>query len=431
MMKKFILGSLLSSMVLLAACGGGSNEDSSSEEVPAGEDGQVIRFLNGFTGGDGAYMKAIVDDFNESQDDYFVNESQEPEHYTQFRTGEYELVAMHGVNLETFSQDGLIQPVDGVMEIAGLSLDDFHPAAMDLVSLSGGNYGIPLDIHPLTTFYNKQLVEEAPTNYEELVALSADLQEQNENMYAMGIPDTGLIEFYTLTLAAQENVELLSDDGTYLDFAQEDLVEALWILHDMIYVDNISPEGLGQDGEFHAFMQDTEGDSSGNQTAVALTGPWYYQAVLDAYGDDLGIASIPQLGSQVAVYGNSHVLTLPTNVEDQEVLDGVSAFIEFMYQPENLSKWAEAGQAPLHTPTMEYIAENAEEFPLANQNQQMFDDYVGAPAVYQFGEQMRYMNETVIGRIVREENLTKEDLMQELETATSMAQEIAATAPAE
>ncbi|GEN50400.1 extracellular solute-binding protein [Alkalibacterium pelagium] len=434
-MKKLLLGSLLSSMVLLAACGNGEtgagdDTDNGNEEIPEeAADATVIRFLNGFTGGDGAFMKEIVDNFNDSQDEYFVNESQEPEHYTQFRTGDYELVVMHGVNLETYSMDGLIQPIDGILEDVGMSINDFHPAAEDLVGLTDGNYGIPLDIHPLTTFYNKNLTEEAPETYEDLVTLSEELQSENENLYAMGIPDSGLIEFYTLTLAAQNNVDLLSDDERYLNFAQEDLVDALWILHDMIYEDNISPEGLGLDGEFHAFMQDSEGDSGGNQTAVSLTGPWYYQAVSDAYGDDLGIGTIPQLGEQVAVYGNSHVISLAASVEDEDMLEGISAFIEFMYQPENLSNWAASGQAPLHTETMNYIEENAEDFPLPYQNQQMFDDYVAAPAVYQFGEQMRYMNETVIGRIVREENLTREELMEELETATGIAEEIADTAP--
>lgn len=433
-MKKLLMTTLLSSAVLLTACGNGagdtSSNDNDSEEIPEeAADATVIRFLNGFTGGDGAFMKEIVDNFNDSQDEFFVNESQEPEHYTQFRTGDYELVVMHGVNLETYSQDGLIQPIDGILENVGMSIDDFHSAAEDLVGLSDGNYGIPLDIHPLTTFYNKNLTEEAPETYEDLVALSEELQTENENLYAMGIPDSGLIEFYTLTLAAQNNVNLLSEDGRYLNFAQEDLADALWILHEMIYEDNISPEGLGIDGEFHAFMQDTEGDSGGDQTAVALTGPWYYQAVSDAYGDDLGIASIPQLGNQVAVYGNSHVISLAASVEDEEMLEGISAFVEFMYQPENLSNWAASGQAPLHTETMNYIEENSDEYPLPYQNQQMFDDYVAAPAVYQFGEQIRYMNETVIGRIVREENLTREELMEELETATGVAQEIADTAP--
>lgn len=37
----------------------------------------TIRFLNGFTGGDGAFMKKITDGFNASQSKYVVEELQE------------------------------------------------------------------------------------------------------------------------------------------------------------------------------------------------------------------------------------------------------------------------------------------------------------------------------------------------------------------
>ena len=38
---------------------------------------------------------------------------------------------------------------------------------------------------------------------------------------------------------------------------------------------------------------------------------------------------------------------------------------------------------------------------------------------------MAYINETVFGKIVSEENLTKEDLMTELEKATETARQVA------
>ena len=43
-------------------------------EVKA-DDKVQIRFLNGFTGGDGEYMRKITDGFNESQDQYEIVES--------------------------------------------------------------------------------------------------------------------------------------------------------------------------------------------------------------------------------------------------------------------------------------------------------------------------------------------------------------------
>lgn len=389
--------------------------------VSAQEDRIEIKFLNGFTGGDGAFMKAITDGFNESQDQYFINEVQEVDHYVQFTTGDFDLVVMHGTNMATFRADGLIQEMTPFYEQAGLSLEDFHPVGADIVQFDdGGIFGVPLDIHPLTTFYNKQLVDEAPETYEDLVALNEELQAENENLYALGIPDTGLVEFYTFLIAAQNGIDLQGEG--FINFAQEGMAEALMIYHDAIYVDKISPAGLGLDGEFQSFMSEGSGDTA--QTAVALTGPWYYAAVRDTLGDDLGIGTIPLLGEQPALYGNSHNISVSSQVTEEDEIAAIAAFLEYLYTPENLINWADAGQAPLHLGTMELIEEQQEDYPLAYRNQTQFDNYVTAPQVYQFGEQVRYMNETVFGMLVREENLTIEELQAELETATQMAQEI-------
>ena len=423
-MKKILLSTLLVGSLFLAACGNGSGGGSANET----EDGKVkITFLNGFTGGDGAYMNKITDGFNESQDEYFIEEIQDKDHYTKFKTGDYDLVVIHANNLETYKQDGMIQDVSTVMENAALDMSDFHPAAEDLVTFGEEIYGIPLDIHPLTAFYNKELSPEAPENYEDLVALTNELQSQDPNLYATGIPDAGLPEYYIMTAAIQNNIDLL--DGNHLNFAQEELADALMVYHDMIWKDNISPSGLGLDGEFQAFMKQVEEGNPGVQTALALTGPWYYQAVSETYGDDLGITSMPQIGAQPGVYGGSHTLALPSSVMDEDVITGVSAFIEYMYQPEVLANWAESGQAPLHTATLDLIAEEPDKYPLALENSKQFDTVTGAPQVYQYGEQMRYMIENVFSTLVREENLTTEDLMKELETATDNAQQIADTAP--
>ena len=72
------------------------------------QDKVTINFINGFTGGDGAFMKKITDGFNASQDKYVINEVQEADHYTKFTTGDFDLVVMHATNIATFKADGLI-----------------------------------------------------------------------------------------------------------------------------------------------------------------------------------------------------------------------------------------------------------------------------------------------------------------------------------
>lgn len=417
---KRLLALFVAVLLILSACSGGGGGSKSA-------DGRIeISFINGFTGGDGAYMKKITDGFNKSQDKYRVVESQEKDHYVKYKSGDYDLVVIHGNNMETYRLDGLIRPVDDIYENAGLTEDDFHQAGIELAKLEGELYGFPIDIHPLTMFYNKELTDQAPETYQDLIDLNTELQKQSKDLYALGVPSSGLVEFYALLIANQNGIEL--QEGDYLNFAQPEYADALMTYHKMIWEDQISPPGLGLDGEFKSFMQESE-ENAAVQTAVALTGPWFYQAAKEKYGDNLGIAPVPQIGAQPGSYGNSHILAVNSKVQDEEVLEGIAEFVKYMFTPENLINWAEAGQAPLHLATLEKIANEKETYDIAYQNSLQFDSFKGAPAVYQYGEQIRYINEVVFNKLVTDKNLTKEQLMEELEKATEQAKQIAATKP--
>jgi ABC-type glycerol-3-phosphate transport system substrate-binding protein len=417
------LALVVSVFLLLAGCSNGSS--SSGPEKTS--DGKIkISFINGFTGGDGAYMKKITEAFNKSQDKYVVTELQEKDHYTKFKSGNYDLVVIHGNNLETYKQDGLIQDIGPVIKKAGIKESDFHQAGLDIAKLDGGMFAVPLDIHPLTMFYNKDLIAEAPKTYEDLKALNTKLQAQSKDTYALGIPSSGLVEFYMLMIAAQNGVDL--KDGEQLNFAQEEYADALMQFHDMVWEDKVSPPKLGLDGEFQTFMKEAK-EGKAYQTAVALTGPWFYGAAKEKYGDKLGVAPIPQIGSELASYGNAHTIALSAKVEDEKVKEGIAEYLKFMFTPENLINWADGGQAPVHLGTLEKIEAEQEKYQIAYQNSKQFENYVSPPQVYQFGEQMRYMNESVFSKLVTTENFTKKDLMKELEKATKVAEQVAATAP--
>lgn len=403
----------------LAAC---SPKKSDASKNNTTSDGRIkIRFINGFTGGDGEYMKKITDGFNKSQNKYFVEELQEKDHYTKFKADNFDLVVMHVNNLTTYVKDGSLREMNDIYDKAGIKIGDFHPIAEKLVTRDGKLYAIPLDIHPLTMFYNKKLISKAPENYEDLIKINQELQSKDKNLYALGVPNSGLVEFYMLTIAAQDGIKL--DKDGYLNFAQAEYAKSLMKFHDMIWKDKISPEGLGLDGEFQSFMKESK-ENATVQTAIALTGPWFYGAAKEKYGDDLGIGTVPILGEKKAVYGNGHTIAVSKTVTDDKKIEAIAEFFKYMYKPENLINWADAGQAPLHKSTMELVNKNKDKYQLAYYNQQQFDNFVQAPDVYQFGEQIRYMNETVFNKLVSTKNLTEDELMIELKNATELAKQV-------
>ena len=104
----------------------------------------------------------------------------------------------------------MIQDVSDFYEKVGISTDDFVESAINAATVDGEIYGLPLDIHPLTMFYNKKLVsdEEVPKTYEDLVSLNEKLQAQDPSLSVMAIPGSGLSEQYWMALVGQNGIEL-------------------------------------------------------------------------------------------------------------------------------------------------------------------------------------------------------------------------------
>ena len=403
----------------LAACGSSGGESGSD-----GSTGKIqISFLNGFTGGDGDFMKRITDGFNSSQDKYEIVESQEKDHLTQFKANGADLLIMGDTDLYTYAVDGMIQDLSGIYEKAGLAEEDFVEPAIEAATIDGALYGVPLDIHPLTMFYNKELVseEEVPETYEDLVALNDKLQAQDPSLYVMGIPGSGISEQYWMALAAQYGIELESDG--YCDFSQDKLADVFMKWHDMVFVDHLSPANLGLDSEFTSFAKTA--DDITTQAAVALTGVWFYSTAADVYGENLGIAPLPTIGEEVGTYGSSHNFVVSSEVTDEEKIDGIVEFLKYAYTPENLLNWADSGQTPVYKPTMDLIRENPDQYPVPAVNVDTVETCVFSPQVYNGIAQTNYVTENIWGKVTTEEDLTHDELMGLLEQATENAKQLA------
>jgi multiple sugar transport system substrate-binding protein len=418
MQKIFFLGMMILVMTAVIFAGGSRQGGA----TPPGAGPITISFINGFTGGDGGFMRKITDGFNASQSKYRIDELQETDHLTKYKTGDYDLVLVVADQMATMVEDGNIQEVDSIYNAAGISINDFHPAAKQIVTINGKLYGFPLDIHPMTMFYNKGLTDTAPKTLAEVIALHQKVHSSNPNIYAMAVPGAGLGEWYMMSLAAQNGVNLTN--GRHLVFDTDEFAETLLLLNSLIYKHRVSPPNLGLDGEFKAFMQDVEGAAS-LQAVIALTGPWFYTAAKEKYGDRLGLAPIPALGRNNGVWGGSHNISVNVTLKDQAKVDGIVEFLKYLYTPENLAVWAESGQALTHLKTMDYVRARADKYPLAAANFAQFDRIKMLP-LYNFRSQIQYLNDNIYSLVVTTENLTKDKLRPELERATEFARQAAA-----
>ena len=368
-------------------------------------------------------MRKITDGFNASQDKYEVIESQEKDHLTKFKANGADLTIMGDSDLYTYVADGMVQEVSAVYEAAGVKMDDFIESAQTAVKVDDGTYGFPLDIHPLTMFYNKALIaeDEVPTTYEDLVELNKKFQAQDPSLYVMAIPGSGLPELYWYSAAMQYGLELAEDGAC--NFNQEKLIDIFMMYHDMVFVDNLSPANLGLDAEFTSFAKTA--DDITTQAALAMTGVWFYGAASEIYGENLGIAKIPVFGDEFATCGGAHVICVSSEVTDAAKLEGIAAFFNYLYQPENLLNWADSGQTPVHKATMDVIRANPEKWPVAAVNVDAVTASRPNPKVYNSGAQMGYVNNNIWPLVVSDPDLTREELADLFAQATKNARQIA------
>lgn len=423
--KKWLLRIFSAFLVLvLAACNGNSGVSESAGENSSdssSDDAREISFWAPFSGADGPYMKEIVNAYNESQDDYEVNLQIVPQtdYYKNvdlaFNSGKNtpDVLIMHGDQIFTYSEKGVLK---NLKEVLGekVSADQYHSRGIEGATVNGEIYGLPLDIHPLMFYWNKDLFKEAgldpnkpPKNREEFLAYAKQLTDKDKNQYGYVVPTLWPQEFIFPTIVAQNGGQLYKDGE--VNFTSKEVVEALQFERDLVKKYKVSPENVQQDGEVTLFLQ--------GRNAMHMNGPWMFQQWEDA-GINYGVAPVPQLGTeQEGVYGNSHNFVIPENVADAKV-DGITDFLN--YVGENALAWAKSGQAPAAKAT--YESEAFQDVNIQSpQVAKQFDDVVFSPDVEDWGLAVSPLMEAVNSALLGQKGV--EEALEEAQKKASQSLE--------
>ncbi|MDF2837791.1 MAG: extracellular solute-binding protein family 1 [Paenibacillus sp.] len=320
-----------------------------------GDKGKKTEFLfwTPFSGADGPFMKEIVDKYNASQDSYKINFVIQPngEYYKQLdvalSTGKDrpDLMIMHLDQIPTYASKGQLQEMDTLAGAAGINKTDYVEAAVNYATIEDKLYGIPLDIHPLVMYYNKDLLEAAgvtspPTNREEFDAAVEKVTNKDKGIYGYVVPTLWPQQFIFPTLVWQNGGELWN--GTDVAYNSPEAVEMIQWLRGMVDK-GVSPGNVQQDGENTLFLQ--------GKNAIQFNGPWM-KSQFDEAGLNYGVAPMPQIGkAKQAVFGGSHNFAIPKDVKDEAIIAGIGDFLK--YVSTNSLEWAESGQALAAKPMIE------------------------------------------------------------------------------
>jgi multiple sugar transport system substrate-binding protein len=256
---------------------------------------------------------------------------------------------MHLDQIATNAARQVIVPLDDLTEALELQESDFAPSVWEPGIYDDKRFAIPLDVHSLAMYYNmdhfkKAGISEPPTDAASLDEACKKLQQAGFDK-PFWMPNLWPAHLMFLSLLWQFGGEPYGEDGLEATFGSEAGVQALtWMVEQ---VDKgYSPTNVEADSQYTAFKN---GDNS-----ITWDGIWQIND-LESSGVAYGIAPIPTIGDEPAVWANSHNFFLTAQAsEDTDRANAAKSFIGWM--SDQSAAWSEAGMIPARNSAREEAA---------------------------------------------------------------------------
>ena len=344
--------------VALAACGGGATPPGTGGGAAASSGGGgtaydgpavTVAFWNGWTGADGVTAQKMVDQFNSENPKIKVNMNvyQWADFFKKLpaavRTGNGPNIAvMHIDEIATFAAQQVIQPITDIAAALKLDETQYEAAVWKGGIVNDARYGIPIDVHNLGLYYNKDLFEKAgldpdkppTTNDEYMNALDKLKGIVIQVSWVTPFQFTGGFQFESLLW--QYGGQLFNTDVTEATWNSDAGVKALQWMVDLIK-NGYSPSNVAQDADYIALKN--------SKNALNWQGIWQVNDATQLPNVKIGVAALPVIGQKAGVWGNSHQFVLPVNsAADANTTEASRFFINWFTKNDAL--WAESAKVP-------------------------------------------------------------------------------------
>jgi multiple sugar transport system substrate-binding protein len=320
----------------------------------------TLDFWNGFTGPDGTGMGKMVEEFNKENEGEIEVEMQVMQWGTYYQKvvtalstrsdSSPDIGIMHVDRVPEFASKGVLLDLDQIVADLGWSKDDFSNSVWDAGIYEGNRYGIPLDVHPLTMYINKDLFKEAgldpdnpPKTPAEFMNAAAEMTKDTDgdgeiDQWGTAFPPLWPgPEFILPTLLRQFGGSFLNEDQTEVVVDSEESTAALEYAVDLVHNKGYSPTDIQQDGEVTLFRQ--------GRLGMHLNGIWMISGFKDQEGLNFMSYPVPRMGEKLAIAGNSHnfVFFRKQGNSDAE-FEAAAKFVKYISN--NSDQWAAFGQIP-------------------------------------------------------------------------------------
>ncbi|MDX7951174.1 extracellular solute-binding protein [Lichenihabitans sp. Uapishka_5] len=325
-------------------------------------------------GGDGVRMKGLIQAFEKDNPDIEIQATTLEwgvPFYTKVQTSAAigqgpDIMTYHLSRLPLGVSTGTLRPFsDEELKSVGLGQSDYFGSDWDAAHVDGKLYAVPLDIHSIILYYNKDLLKKAgllgddgkPKGLDGLTNFNAAIKKlsgANGAQYGLsihnGLPDGGSVWRIFYTLLNQQGGTFMSGDkvldGDNLGKAET----ALGTMADWV-AQGWSPKNTTYASSIALFTS--------GKAAMHINGVWEVPTMIDLaksnkLGFEWGAIQIPTLFAHQATWADSHAFAVPARKGNEISPEKMKAVMTIASWIDKHSlAWAEAGHIPAYRPVTE------------------------------------------------------------------------------
>lgn len=239
-----------------------------------------------------------IEAFNASQDEIVVNASSIPwsQYWDKLVVGlpagsAPDVFSINALNVVDYARNGYLLDITDLFESGAVDVTKYPAHTVATHTVDGVLRGIPRDFDAIAVYYNKTLFDEAGVEYpkdgwtwDEFIETAKKLTNPDAGVHGCSIAANGQAFGYDYIYG---NGGILFDENGMCVVNTPENVEAFQKLHDAIHVEKISAtvEEQVEIAKNVRFLSGTD--------AMAFDGGWNMATYQEAYGDMLGVVSLP------------------------------------------------------------------------------------------------------------------------------------------
>lgn len=335
--------------------------------VPQAAGSTKITFWYGLTGFNGGIVQQLVNRFNESQTQYYVEAIQQPNYddtinklNTSLAGGSLpNVVQIYDIGTQRMIDTNRIVPVQDFIDKEGLTslLDDLEPAVRRYYTINNKMYSMPFNSSAPVMYYDKNAFKEVgldpekpPQTYDEVIEAARKLvkKDASGNITRSGVDFSLYGWILEQEMATQGALLAEPDNGRGAERANKLVFNSEAGQNWLNFLKQLQDEGLGRSMGRHSGTTAgstlganfSKGEAAITFESIAVLRNWSNQAVNAGGKVDVGVGFLPKPAGApggVIIGGASIWITNEGTPEQQQA---AWKFVEFVSSPESQAFFA-------------------------------------------------------------------------------------------